>query len=168
MYTQQTFATMLPRALSSESKPSNAGSNYSLTPFSALLTIIQHELKVDAKKISTAWPDDRGEKPTPRAITERLVKIRANSRASGAGHFSVSSSQTKSSSPAKPRSTPNTPSKPKNSGSYSTVSPSKRKTPGEVPKQVKQEDDDDLQVSCNPRICLKATSATTISVEHTS
>ena len=61
-----------------------------IIPLSSLLTVIQHELKVDAKKISAAWPTNEGMQPTPRAITERLVKIRANSRAAGAGHFGMS------------------------------------------------------------------------------
>lgn len=40
---------------------------------------------------------EKGEVPTARAITERLVKIRQLARANGAGHFGISSSQAKSS-----------------------------------------------------------------------
>ncbi|PGH33824.1 hypothetical protein GX50_03393 [[Emmonsia] crescens] len=44
-----------------------------------LLKILEtHELSVDTKKVSQAWPgDDPNAKPTPRAITERLAKIKA-------------------------------------------------------------------------------------------
>ncbi|KAI9785466.1 MAG: hypothetical protein M1839_009207 [Geoglossum umbratile] len=33
-------------------------------------------LTVDGKKIAAAWPKDRGEVPTPRAITEHIITIR--------------------------------------------------------------------------------------------
>ncbi|KAI9774806.1 MAG: hypothetical protein M1840_000022 [Geoglossum simile] len=33
-------------------------------------------LTVDGKKIAAAWPTDRGEVPTPRAITEHIITIR--------------------------------------------------------------------------------------------
>ncbi|KAG5295950.1 hypothetical protein I7I50_08887 [Histoplasma capsulatum G186AR] len=44
-----------------------------------LLKILEtHELSVDATSVSEAWPgDDPKAKPTPRAITERLVKIKS-------------------------------------------------------------------------------------------
>ncbi|KAJ9642809.1 hypothetical protein H2199_004330 [Coniosporium tulheliwenetii] len=63
-----------------------------------------HDLKVDANKIISAWPTDRGDIPTARAITERLVKIRQQATgkkgAASSGHLSIASSQTKGSSAA--------------------------------------------------------------------
>ncbi|KAL2852503.1 hypothetical protein BJY01DRAFT_244501 [Aspergillus pseudoustus] len=66
-----------------------------------LLKILEtHNLSVDTKKVAEAWPSNE-EKPTARAITERLVKMRAivkaNASASGGGgtpdekggHFSI-------------------------------------------------------------------------------
>ncbi|MCJ1254849.1 hypothetical protein MMC24_002665 [Lignoscripta atroalba] len=61
-----------------------------------LLKILETSaVQADVKAISAAWPTDRGETPTPRSITERLVKIRSVAKANGAGHFSVSSAQAK-------------------------------------------------------------------------
>ncbi|KAH0547923.1 hypothetical protein GP486_008336, partial [Trichoglossum hirsutum] len=42
-------------------------------------------LSVDGKKIAAAWPTDRGEVPTPRAITEHIITIRKKSDASSTG-----------------------------------------------------------------------------------
>ncbi|EEH17270.1 hypothetical protein PABG_07357 [Paracoccidioides brasiliensis Pb03] len=44
-----------------------------------LLKIIEtHDLRVDTERVSDAWPGDEPKaKPTPRAITERLVKIKS-------------------------------------------------------------------------------------------
>ncbi|KAJ5194259.1 hypothetical protein N7491_001595 [Penicillium cf. griseofulvum] len=48
-----------------------------------LATIIQsHHLRVDAAKVAEAWPvQDEDQKPTPRAIKERLIKIKEKTRA---------------------------------------------------------------------------------------
>ncbi|EON69616.1 hypothetical protein W97_08876 [Coniosporium apollinis CBS 100218] len=58
-----------------------------------------HDLKVDANKVISAWPTDRGDIPTARAITERLVKIRQQATgkkgASSSGHFGIAAAQTK-------------------------------------------------------------------------
>ncbi|KAN0068759.1 hypothetical protein V8E54_012928 [Elaphomyces granulatus] len=56
-----------------------------------LLKILEtHELSVDAKRVATARPgDDSNAKPTARAITERLVKMRQLAKSNGAGHFST-------------------------------------------------------------------------------
>jgi hypothetical protein len=65
-------------------------------------------VNADVKAISAAWPENHG-KPTPRAITERLVKIRNGSKATGtASHFSVFGAKISSQggTPRKPR-TPN-------------------------------------------------------------
>ncbi|KAL3476807.1 hypothetical protein BJX99DRAFT_258141 [Aspergillus californicus] len=56
-----------------------------------LLKILEtHNLQVDVKKVAEAWPNDK-EKPTPRAITERLVRMRALARnnSGNASHFSI-------------------------------------------------------------------------------
>ncbi|KAL2041777.1 hypothetical protein N7G274_005561 [Stereocaulon virgatum] len=71
-----------------------------------LLKILEtSQVNADVKAIAAAWPTNH-EKPTPRAITERLVKIRNGSKATGtASHFSVSGSKTGSQggTPRKPR-----------------------------------------------------------------
>lgn len=56
-----------------------------------LLKILEtSNINADVKAISEAWPIEM-EKPTPRAITERLVKIRASAKNAGTStHFSVS------------------------------------------------------------------------------
>ncbi|KAE8419417.1 hypothetical protein BDV36DRAFT_294252 [Aspergillus pseudocaelatus] len=59
-----------------------------------LLKILEtHDLSVDTKKVAEAWPGtDSNSRPTPRAITERLVKMRQMVKAAnnGAdGHFSI-------------------------------------------------------------------------------
>ncbi|KAJ0421966.1 hypothetical protein BJY00DRAFT_311677 [Aspergillus carlsbadensis] len=65
-----------------------------------LLKILEtHQLAVDTKRVAEAWPSGE-DKPTPRAITERLVRMRAmvksSASASGTtggektgGHFSI-------------------------------------------------------------------------------
>ncbi|TKA77588.1 hypothetical protein B0A49_01741 [Cryomyces minteri] len=68
-----------------------------------LKTLETHDVNFDAKKIAAAWPTDKGEVPTARAITERLVKIRKNARANGVGHFGISSAQAKSASTPRSR-----------------------------------------------------------------
>ncbi|KAK3170003.1 hypothetical protein OEA41_009388 [Lepraria neglecta] len=71
-----------------------------------LLKILEtSNVNADVKAISAAWPDNF-EKPTPRAITERLVKIRGTAKSAGAAsHFSVSGAKTTSQggTPRKPR-----------------------------------------------------------------
>ncbi|KAI9825238.1 MAG: hypothetical protein M1832_001272 [Thelocarpon impressellum] len=47
-------------------------------------------ISIDAQAISAAWPSDR-ERPSPRAITERFVRIRQLAKIAGVGHFKVSS-----------------------------------------------------------------------------
>ncbi|KZF20562.1 hypothetical protein L228DRAFT_173902 [Xylona heveae TC161] len=108
-----------------------------------LLKILEtHDLTVDTKKIAAAWPTDDGrEGPTARAISERLVKIRANAKAGGAGHFAVK----------KPgNSKPNTPRKGraiKAEGEDTPSTPnSKRKR---ATKTVPKEDTDDEYASYN-------------------
>ncbi|KAI9828884.1 MAG: hypothetical protein M1819_006499 [Sarea resinae] len=97
-----------------------------------LLKILEtHEISVDPKKIVVAWPSDR-ETPTARAITERLVKIRKDAKANGAGNFSVGKGTSGS--------TPTTPRKRTNNGLLKT--PTSKGTPAKktaTPKSFKTE-----------------------------
>lgn len=52
--------------------------------------------------MSAAWPTDQGDAPTARAISERIVKIRAVAKSNGGSHFTVSSAKGKGA--PKPRS----------------------------------------------------------------
>ncbi|GLA71734.1 hypothetical protein AtubIFM55763_002214 [Aspergillus tubingensis] len=58
-----------------------------------LLKILEtHSLSVDAKRVAEAWPKSLGpDMPTPRAISERLVRMRNTARESSGmeGHFSI-------------------------------------------------------------------------------
>ncbi|KAI9827368.1 MAG: hypothetical protein M1826_006293 [Phylliscum demangeonii] len=66
-------------------------------------------LSVDTSAVSAAWPTDK-ERPSARAITERLVRIRKNAGM----HFAVRSAQQKGAgSTGAARSAPSTPRKPK-------------------------------------------------------
>ncbi|KAI9856889.1 MAG: hypothetical protein M1813_008726 [Trichoglossum hirsutum] len=64
-------------------------------------------LSVDGKKIAAAWPKDRGEIPTPRAITEHIFTIRKKSDAGTGSKTSTprgrKSGQTPSTTPTKRR-----------------------------------------------------------------
>ncbi|RAL02417.1 uncharacterized protein BO80DRAFT_501095 [Aspergillus ibericus CBS 121593] len=87
-----------------------------------LLMIIEtHDLRIDTKRVAAAWPTAEGTTgPTPRAITERLVKLRQTARESGVaeGSFSIGKgvkNPTPASTPRKSRkgaasATPKTPS----------------------------------------------------------
>ncbi|MCJ1397945.1 hypothetical protein MMC11_001141 [Xylographa trunciseda] len=81
-----------------------------------LLKVLEtHSITIDTKAVSAAWPTDKGEVPSARAITERVVKIRSLAKATGGGTFSVKSSQSKSPSATKMKAsiTPITPKKPR-------------------------------------------------------
>ncbi|ODM15304.1 hypothetical protein SI65_09245 [Aspergillus cristatus] len=84
-----------------------------------LLKILEtHDLSVNTKKVAEAWPaTDAKDKPTPRAITERLVRMRQTARASSgnAGGFAI-------------KSAPATPKKPRNN-TTSTPASGKTKAP---------------------------------------
>ncbi|MCJ1426390.1 hypothetical protein MMC29_004293, partial [Sticta canariensis] len=69
-----------------------------------LLKILEtSSVNVDVKAVAAAWPQDL-EKPTPRAISERLVKIRGMAKSSGtAAHFSVSRGNKSNKSTPSPR-----------------------------------------------------------------
>ncbi|KAI9372155.1 hypothetical protein BJX61DRAFT_542980 [Aspergillus egyptiacus] len=74
------------------------------TPQLDQLILETHHLSVDTKKVAEAWPADQ-ERPTPRAITERLVKMRqmAKSNAGKQGHFSIGSTGKSGSAASTPR-----------------------------------------------------------------
>ncbi|KAL4797411.1 hypothetical protein BDV19DRAFT_387219 [Aspergillus venezuelensis] len=95
-----------------------------------LLKILEtHELKLDPKKVVAAWPSGEG-KPTPRAITERLVRIRANIKGAGGGKNGSSDNTSNSNtklSIASGRKNVTTPSKQLKAFSISTPESGKRK-----------------------------------------
>ena len=79
-----------------------------------LLKVLEtHNITIDTKAVHASWPTDKGEVPSPRAITERVLKIRSLAKATGGGTFSVKSSQSRSLGATKPKSsaTPTTPKK---------------------------------------------------------
>ncbi|PYI03797.1 hypothetical protein BO78DRAFT_431850 [Aspergillus sclerotiicarbonarius CBS 121057] len=88
------------------------------------LRILQtHDFTVDTKRVAAAWPVPEGAKgPTPRAIAERLVKLRQAARDSGGveGHFSIGKG-IKKASPA------TTPRKPRKAATAATPGSGKRK-----------------------------------------
>ncbi|PLB45245.1 hypothetical protein P170DRAFT_479764 [Aspergillus steynii IBT 23096] len=98
-----------------------------------LLKILEtHDLSVDTKRVADAWPinEDSGKKndrPTPRAITERLVRMRQIVKSTGTGtsstdgHFSIGKGT---------GSAPSTPRKPRASGLKTPSTSGKRKLSG--------------------------------------
>ncbi|RMJ27896.1 hypothetical protein PHISP_01239 [Aspergillus sp. HF37] len=102
-----------------------------------LLKILEtNEINVDTKKIADAWPAGDAT-PTPRAIRERLVKIRKDIKATGAGdtHFSIGDGSA-ASTPVKPRA-------PKSSTGLATPASGKRKrTQTPASKKMQQNDAD--------------------------
>ncbi|KAK4987473.1 hypothetical protein LTR50_004605 [Elasticomyces elasticus] len=134
-----------------------------------LLILKTHSISVDAKKVADAWPNDRGEKPSARAVTERLVKIRNLARASGGEDFSIGGKGgSKPSTPSMP-STPNktwTPSKQmKSSASAAKDTPSK-KTPSKRVKAQVDSDDDEDNINCIPLAEMKSLNGTPASTSH--
>ncbi|KAL4907443.1 hypothetical protein BDW74DRAFT_176208 [Aspergillus multicolor] len=105
-----------------------------------LIKIIEtHDLKLDAKRVADAWPGtiEGQDKPTPRAIQERLVRIRADIKASSQGKGSLSigavpksspstSTPRKTRKPATPTSTPESGKRRKTANTLSKSSPLKR------------------------------------------
>ncbi|KAK0662871.1 hypothetical protein DIS24_g1784 [Lasiodiplodia hormozganensis] len=69
-----------------------------------MMLLKTHNISINYGAIAQAWPDDQGEKPTPRAISERLIKMRKLVSASSNGSAAAV---------VKPRSVNSTPSKPK-------------------------------------------------------
>ncbi|PLB41535.1 uncharacterized protein BDW47DRAFT_122577 [Aspergillus candidus] len=115
-----------------------------------LLKILEtHELSVDTKKVADAWPAGES-RPTPRAITERLVRMRQmvkqSSKDSSEGHFSIGKGGS---------SNPSTPRKPRKGPGSATATPSsgKRKRVANGPAMsspIKQELEDGMNVGSVP------------------
>ncbi|KAK5201051.1 hypothetical protein LTR16_003996, partial [Cryomyces antarcticus] len=99
-------------------------------------------------KIAAAWPTDKGEVPTARAITERLVKIRKNARANGVGHFGISSVQPKSASTPRSRhiavATPPSRKTPKTGGLTTPTTNGKRRRAATRTDSDADDDDEDV------------------------
>ncbi|PKY04742.1 hypothetical protein P168DRAFT_281119 [Aspergillus campestris IBT 28561] len=114
-----------------------------------LLKILEtHELSVDTKKVADAWPGES--RPTPRAITERLVRMRQmvkqSSKEGSEGHFSIGKGGS---------SNPSTPRKPRRGPGSATATPSsgKRKRVANgaaMSSPIKQELDDGMSVGSVP------------------
>ncbi|KAH8431910.1 uncharacterized protein LDX57_009559 [Aspergillus melleus] len=91
-----------------------------------LLKILEtHDLSVDPKRVADAWPTtvENGkeiDRPTPRAITERLVRMRKATCSSNDGHFSISKGNA---------SGPSTPRRPRAAGPKTPSSRRKRPSP---------------------------------------
>ena len=107
------------------------------------------ELKLDTKKVADAWPAEL-ERPTPRAITERLARLRKDAGA----HLTVAKGGKGDADNAvraqdqMPASVPSTPKKsqPKDEERTPGGSGGKRKRPGEV-KKTKSQDDMERTIS---------------------
>ncbi|KAL2868722.1 uncharacterized protein BJX67DRAFT_379673 [Aspergillus lucknowensis] len=117
-----------------------------------LIKILEtHNLSVDVKKVAAAWPGGEKDKPTARAITERLVRIRqlskTNAPASGAtgtsGRFSIGKG-----SGSGPSSAASTPRKAHSGSEFSTPASGKRrrleKEKEESPLKSEMDVDDDM------------------------
>ncbi|PLN78756.1 hypothetical protein BDW42DRAFT_174314 [Aspergillus taichungensis] len=118
-----------------------------------LLKILEtHELSVDTKKVADAWPAGESH-PTPRAITERLVRMRQmvkqTNKEGSEGHFSIGKGGSSTS-------TPSTPRKPRKGPGSATATPSsgKRKRvvngAAALSSPVKKELDEGLNVGSVP------------------
>ncbi|KAF4546500.1 uncharacterized protein LTHEOB_3808 [Lasiodiplodia theobromae] len=98
-----------------------------------MMLLKTHNISINYGAIAQAWPDDQGEKPTPRAISERLIKMRKLVSASSNGSAAAV---------VKPRSVNSTPSKPK--PVRPPVSGGGASTPSNKRRRV---DDDDRTIS---------------------
>ncbi|OCL12054.1 hypothetical protein AOQ84DRAFT_421325 [Glonium stellatum] len=120
------------------------------------LIIETQTFKLDPEKVVAAWPTDKGDVPTARAITERIVRIRQRGKTHGKpngkkSRFSLSFSASKSTN-ATPRKlgdpAPVTPKKPLSSAK-STPAGRKRKV---VKKLSDDDDSDDLYIKVPTRV----------------
>ncbi|KAF2087543.1 hypothetical protein K490DRAFT_56647 [Saccharata proteae CBS 121410] len=89
------------------------------------LILNQMPVTVDYAAISAAWPENKGEKPTPRAISERLHKIKKMAVQNGAGAC-----------PSKPGAGPKTPGK-------KTPQSATKKRKRALPRDEDSDDDDE-------------------------
>ncbi|MCJ1284264.1 hypothetical protein MMC26_003595 [Xylographa opegraphella] len=89
-----------------------------------LLKVLEtHAISIDTKAIVAAWPTNNGEVPTPRAITERILKIRSLAKAAGDVASSNNSTPCKSPCAPKPKAStaPTAPKKPRTKENGDTV-----------------------------------------------
>ncbi|KAL8966193.1 MAG: hypothetical protein Q9197_006120 [Variospora fuerteventurae] len=107
---------------------------FKLTHPQLLLKILEtSNITVDVKTISTNWSTDPGEEaPTPRAIQERIHKIRAMTKGKGTGSFKVTGTVGNQSSPSKVTKSRASPKKnmKKNNAAKETTTAEKRKRGG--------------------------------------
>lgn len=128
------------------------------SPFPTSLPIPNHFLSsTDAQTTAT----DKDEVPTHRAVTERLVKIRAMAKANGAGHFAVSKGSAKGEAkggpnPRTPTATPRKPrvkkdsATPGNNGTGAKRGRSRPAAAAIVKKEATTSDDDNEEVNTKP------------------
>ncbi|KAL1616408.1 hypothetical protein SLS56_011426 [Neofusicoccum ribis] len=101
-----------------------------------LMLLKTHNISINYQSISEAWPDDQGEKPTPRAISERLIKMRKQVGSSGgAVQAAITKSRGVNSTPSKPRAKP----MPKPTVNTPSSTSNKR-------RRVEDDEDDDLRI----------------------
>ncbi|KAI4159797.1 MAG: hypothetical protein LQ342_006308 [Letrouitia transgressa] len=96
------------------------------TPELLLKILETSDVRIDSKAVAERWPKEKGFSPTPRAIQERLIKIRQIAQAS----FSISSHKAKIDNKGAPPATPRARgprAKGSSAKSASNVTPSKRK-----------------------------------------
>ncbi|EKG16071.1 hypothetical protein MPH_06765 [Macrophomina phaseolina MS6] len=101
-----------------------------------LMLLKTHNISINYGAIADAWPADQGEKPTPRAISERLIKMRKQIGSSGGQVAAAIAKQ--------PRSVNSTPSKPK--APRPTKPAIASTTPSAKRRRTEYIDDDDVYV----------------------
>ncbi|KAI4280061.1 MAG: hypothetical protein L6R38_004750 [Xanthoria sp. 2 TBL-2021] len=103
------------------------------TTFQLLLKILEtSEISANVAKISETWPATE-EAPTPRAIQERLHRIRAMAGGKGSGTFKMSGTVGSRNGPNSAKSSPAKPTTPKKN---------KVKAPGSKRKRASEDDDE--------------------------
>lgn len=100
---------------------------------------------------------DKGEVPTPRAISERLVKIRSLAKANGAGHFSVTSGKPKAAKSPKAKSTPRKRKQSDTDSSPVTETPTKRNRNRKA--VLLDSEDDFIPASLKAEVCASPSRA---------
>ncbi|MCJ1295475.1 hypothetical protein MMC34_007038 [Xylographa carneopallida] len=121
-----------------------------------LLKVLEtHAISIDTKAVVAVWPTTNGEIPTPRAITERVLKIRSLAKAAGGKTASEKNSPTKSPgiTKVKPTTAPNKPQTPRTKKENGTEKygsgGAKRKRDASTVKHEEVSDDEDTEVHSN-------------------